>query len=101
MRKAEGLWGVVYKVGKVMQVWVGKGGFFGGVVVQAEALGEKVYRVGEVMRCALPHRARYIAGWGPSRLEVGGRLGQGCPRQAPIDGVAPHRRHGRDRGRGR
>ncbi len=50
--------------------------------------------------CVAPP-ARYIAGWGPSRLEVGGRLGRDCLRQAPNDGVAPPRRHGRDRGRGR
>jgi hypothetical protein len=38
------------KVGKVMRVWVGKGGVCGGVVVQVEVLGGKVYRVGEILQ---------------------------------------------------
>ncbi len=33
--KAEGVLKVVYKVGKVIQVWVGRGGVVGGVVVKA------------------------------------------------------------------
>ncbi len=49
------------------------------------------------MRCAWPHPAKYIAGWGPSRLGVGGRLRRGCPRQVPNDGGALPRRHGRPR----
>ncbi len=35
MVKAEGVSGVVYRVGKVIQVWVGRGGVVGGVVVKA------------------------------------------------------------------
>jgi hypothetical protein len=42
----------------------------------------------------------HISG-GTSKLKVGGRLGQSCPRQAPNDKMNPPRRHGRDRGRGR
>ncbi len=36
-------------MGKVIWVWVGKGWVCGGVVVQVEVLGGKVYRVGEVL----------------------------------------------------
>jgi hypothetical protein len=48
--KAKGGLGVVYKVGKVIRVWVEKGGVCGGVVVQVEVFGGKVYRVGEVLQ---------------------------------------------------
>ncbi len=41
-------WGVVYKVGEIIQVWVVRGGVFGGVVVRAaEMLGE-IIQVGVV-----------------------------------------------------
>ncbi len=33
--KAEGVSGLVYKVGKVIQVWVGRVGVVGGIVVKA------------------------------------------------------------------
>ncbi len=38
-------------------------------------------------------------GGDPAGLVGGGRLGRGCPRQVPNDGVAPPQRHGIDRGR--
>ncbi len=57
MVKAEGGLGVVYKVGKVIQVWVGKSGVCGGVLVQA-VLGGKVYRVGEVIQVGGVERSR-------------------------------------------
>ncbi len=37
-------------MGKIIWVWVGKGWVCGGVVVQVEVLGGKVYRVGEVLQ---------------------------------------------------
>jgi hypothetical protein len=73
-------------VGKVIQVWVGRGGVVGGVVVKAAGVWGVVYKVGKCRaepgfgptlplqwwrRCAWPHPAKYIAGWGPSRLGVG------------------------------
>ena len=33
--KGKGVWGVVKQVGEVIQVWVGRGGVVGGVVVKA------------------------------------------------------------------
>jgi hypothetical protein len=48
--KAEGVLGVVYKVGEVIQVWVRKGGVFGGVAVKAEGVLGVVYEVGHVMQ---------------------------------------------------
>ncbi len=50
MVKAEGVLGVVYKVGEVIQVWVRKGGVFGGVAVKAEGVLGVVYEVGHVMQ---------------------------------------------------
>jgi hypothetical protein len=46
--KAEGVSGVVYRVGKVIQVWVGRGGVVGGVVVKAAGVWGVVCKVGEV-----------------------------------------------------
>jgi hypothetical protein len=102
--KAEGVSRVVYKVGKVIQVWVGRGGVVGGVVVRAAGVWGVVYKVGKWqaerldqlrhfsdgrgVRGSTLHPAMYTAGWGPSRLGVGGRLGRCCPRQAPNDGEA-------------
>jgi hypothetical protein len=37
----------VYKVRKVLQVWVGRGGVVGGVVVKAEEVWGVVYKVGK------------------------------------------------------
>ncbi len=45
--KAKGVSGVVYKVGKVIQVWVGRGGDVGGVVVKAAGVWVVVYTVGK------------------------------------------------------
>ncbi len=45
--KAEGVSGVVYKVGKVIQVWVGRGGVVGGVEVKAAGVWGVVYKVGK------------------------------------------------------
>ncbi len=47
MVKAEGMLGVVYKAGKVIQVWVGRGGVVGGVVVKAGGEWGVVYKVGK------------------------------------------------------
>jgi hypothetical protein len=41
---------VVYKVRKVLQVWVGRGGVVGGVVVKAEGVLRMVYKVGRVIQ---------------------------------------------------
>ncbi len=38
--------GVVYKVGEIIQVWVGRGGAFGGVVVRAEKMLGEIIQVG-------------------------------------------------------
>ena len=45
MVMAEGVLGVVYKVGKVIQVWVGRGGVVGGVVVKAAGVWGVVCKV--------------------------------------------------------
>jgi hypothetical protein len=45
--KAEGVSGVVYKVGEVKQVWVGRGGVVGGVVVKAAGVWGVVYKMGK------------------------------------------------------
>ncbi len=45
--KAEGVAGVVYKVGKVIQVWVGRGMVVGGVVVRAAGVRGVVCKVGK------------------------------------------------------
>jgi hypothetical protein len=45
--KAEGVSGVVSKVGKVIQVWVGRGGVDGGVVVKVAGVWGVVYTVGK------------------------------------------------------
>ncbi len=45
--KAEGVAGVVYRVGKVIQVWVGRGEVVGGVVVRAAGVWGVVYKVGK------------------------------------------------------
>jgi hypothetical protein len=45
--KAEGVSGLVYKVGKVMLVWVGRGGVVGGVVVEAVGVWGVVGKVGK------------------------------------------------------
>jgi hypothetical protein len=37
---------VVFNVGKVIQVWVGRGGVVGGVVVKAAGVWGVVYKVG-------------------------------------------------------
>ncbi len=47
MVKAEEVSGVVYKVGKVIQVWVGRGRVVGGVVVKAAGVWGVVYKVGK------------------------------------------------------
>ncbi len=47
MVKAKGVSGLVYKVGKVMQVWVGRGGVVGGVVVKEAGVWGVVCKVGK------------------------------------------------------
>ncbi len=51
--------GVVYKVGKVIQVWVGMGGVVGGVVVKAAGVWGVGYKVG---------KCRAEPGFGPTPL---------------------------------
>ncbi len=41
-------WGVVYKEGEVIQVWVGRDGVFDGVVVRAAEMLGKIIQVGVV-----------------------------------------------------
>ncbi len=57
MVEAEGVAGVMYNVGKVIEVWVGRGGVVGGVVVKAAGVWGVVYKV--VKRQAEP-------GFGPT-----------------------------------
>ena len=45
--KADGVSGLVYKVGKVIQVWVGRCGVVGGVVVKAAGMWGVVCTVGK------------------------------------------------------
>jgi hypothetical protein len=45
--KAKGVSWVVYRVGKVIQVWVGRVVAVGGVVVKAAGVWEVVYKVGK------------------------------------------------------
>ncbi len=45
--KAEVVVGVVYRVGKVIQVWVGRGGVVGGVVVRVAGVWGVMYKVGK------------------------------------------------------
>jgi hypothetical protein len=44
--QAGDVWGVVYKVEEVIQVWVGRSGVFGGVVVRAEEMLREIIQVG-------------------------------------------------------
>jgi hypothetical protein len=44
----EGVSGVVYKEGEVIQVWVGRGRVFGGVVVRVAEMSGKMIQVGVV-----------------------------------------------------
>ncbi len=41
-------WVVVYTVGEVIQVWVGRGGVVGGVVVRAAEMSGEILQVGVV-----------------------------------------------------
>ncbi len=93
--KAKGVAGVVYNVGKVIQVWVGTGGVVGGVVVKAAGVWGVVYKVG---------KCRAEPGFGPTpplQFSDGGGVrgptqrsisqgvdpgGRSCPRQVPNDG---------------
>jgi hypothetical protein len=45
--KAEGVSGSVYKVGKVILVWVGRGGVVGGVMVKTAGVWVVVCKVGK------------------------------------------------------
>ena len=47
MVKGKGVLGVVKQVGKVIQVWVGRGGVVGGVGVKAAGEWEVVCKVGK------------------------------------------------------
>ncbi len=60
--KAEGVWGVVYKVGEIIQVGVGKGWREPGFVPTLPPRGRN--------RCARPHRC-VSQGWDPAGLELG------------------------------
>jgi hypothetical protein len=48
--KAEGVSGVAYKVGKVIQVWVGRGGVVSSVVEKAADVWVVVEKVGKKFR---------------------------------------------------
>jgi hypothetical protein len=45
--KAEGVSGVVYKVGKVIQMWVGRGGVSSGVAAKAVGVWGVVCKMGK------------------------------------------------------